>query len=155
VKAVLASREASKAAATAATVAPRKSEALQQELELARRSGQLAESGRRMEQGQAGAVRGYSPYLRALARRSGDGLWLTGVQIQGNGDNMLLRGGPESGLAATISGQSFGRVCLRGRVAAGLHEPQAAPLPVPAQQGCGQCRGSATVCRGQSAVRCG
>ncbi|WP_374360355.1 MSHA biogenesis protein MshI [Pseudoduganella danionis] len=130
VKAVLASREASKAAATAAFVAPRKSEALQQELELARSGlSNLQKVAGILEQGQAGGVRGYSPYLRALARRSSDGLWLTGVQIQGNGDSILLQGRTLKAALlppylASLSAESV----LRGKKFAQLelHEPQAA-----------------------------
>lgn len=93
VKATLTAREVSKATATAAFVAPRKSEALQQQFEQATLSyANLQKVAGILDHGQAGEIRGYSPYFRALARRTSDGLWLTGLQIQGSGDSINLQG---------------------------------------------------------------
>lgn len=129
VKLQLDAREAAKAAATTAFVAPRKSEALQNELEQARSTlANLQKVAGILDQGQASGVRGYSPYLRALARRTSDGLWLTGVQIQGNGDSIGLQGRALKAalLPPYLAGLS-GEAVLRGKKFAqlDLHEPVA------------------------------
>lgn len=130
VKATLTAREASKASATAAFVAPRKSEALQQQFEQATLSyANLQKVAGILEQGQPGELRGYSPYFRALARRTSDGLWLTGLQIQGNGDSINLQGralkasllpGYLAGLSneSILRGKKFSQLELREPLAA-------------------------------------
>jgi len=122
VKAGLDRGEARKTAATAAFVAPRKSEALQQELDQAgAQYRNLQQVAAILEQGQPGATRGYSAYFRAFARRGVEGLWLTGVTIQGSGDAIGLQGralkasllpGYLNGLAseAVLRGKSFGQL---------------------------------------------
>jgi len=129
VKAQLDGREASKTAAAAAFVAPRKSETLQKEVEQASTTlANLQKVVGILDQGQAGGVHGYSPYLRALARRTSEGLWLTGVQIQGNGDSIGLQGRAlkASLLPGYLAGLSAETV-LRGKKFAqlDLHEPVA------------------------------
>lgn len=129
VKAQLDAREAARTAATAAFVAPRKSEALQRELEQASSTlSNLQKVAGILDQGQTSSVHGYSPYLRALARRTSDGLWLTGVQIQGNGDSIGLQGRAlKAGLLPPyLAGLSAEKV-LRGKKFAqlDLHEPVA------------------------------
>jgi hypothetical protein len=52
------------------------------------RLGVLAE----LQSGAGGSVQGFSPYLAALARRTTDGVWLTGVTIGGTGSDIVLRG---------------------------------------------------------------
>lgn len=129
VKAELDAREARKTAATAAFVAPRKSETLQKEVE---QTGVMLANLQKvagiLDQGQAGGVHGYSPYFRALARRTSEGLWLTGVQIQGNGDSIGLQGRAlkASLLPGYLAGLS-GETVLRGKKFAqlDLHEPLA------------------------------
>ena len=122
VKSDLDAHEARKAATTAAFVAPRKSEALQ--LQLDRTSIEyrnLQQVAGILEQGQAGGTHGYSAYFRALARRGVDGLWLTGVTIQGGGEAIGLQGralkanllpGYLNGLAseAVLRGKTFGQL---------------------------------------------
>lgn len=127
----MANYEKRKSAATAAFVAPRKSETLQQELD---RAGvelrNLQQVAGMLEQGRPGEARGYSAYFRALARRGVDGLWLTGVTIQGGGDAIGLQGralkasllpGYLNGLAseAVLRGKTFGQLEMR--------EPKADP----------------------------
>lgn len=129
VKAELDAREARKTTATAAFVAPRKSETLQKEVEQAGvMLANLQKVAGILDQGQAGAVHGYSPYFRALARRTSEGLWLTGIQIQGNGDSIGLQGRAlkASLLPAYLAGLS-GETVLRGKKFAqlDLHEPVA------------------------------
>ncbi len=127
VKTTLTAREASKAAATTAFVAPRKSEALQQQFEQATLSyANLQKVAAILEQGHGGDVRGYSAYFRALARRTSEGLWLTGLQIQGNGESISLQGRAikASLLPGYLAGLSNESV-LRGKKFAQLelHEP--------------------------------
>lgn len=131
VKAGLDRGEARRSAATAAFVAPRKSEALQQELDQAdAQFRNLQRVAAILEQGQPGATRGYSAYFRAFARRGVEGLWLTGVTIQGAGDAIGLQGralkasllpGYLHGLAseAVLRGKSFGQL--------EMNEPKPAP----------------------------
>jgi hypothetical protein len=40
----------------------------------------------------AGATQGFSPYLAALARRTTEGVWLTGVEIGAKGADIVIRG---------------------------------------------------------------
>ncbi|MYM98341.1 MSHA biogenesis protein MshI [Duganella vulcania] len=131
VKASLANGEKRKSAATAAFVAPRKSEALQQQLDQAGvELRNLQRVAGILEQGEPGETRGYSAYFRAFARRGVDGLWLTGVTIQGSGDAIGLQGralkasllpGYLNGLAgeAVLRGKTFGQLEMR--------EPKAEP----------------------------
>jgi hypothetical protein len=74
-----------------------------------------------LEQGQQADAPRYSAYFQALARKRVDGLWLTGVTIQGSGDSIGLQGralkagllpGYLDGLAgeAVLRGKSFGRL---------------------------------------------
>jgi len=125
VKSNLDSYEKRKSTATAAFVAPRKSETLQQELDQAGvEFHNLQRVARILEQGEPGATRGYSAYFRAFARRGVDGLWLTGVTIQGSGDAIGLQGralkasllpGYLNGLAseAVLRGKTFGQLEMR------------------------------------------
>ncbi|WP_243656586.1 PilN domain-containing protein [Paucimonas lemoignei] len=45
-----------------------------------------------LQKGDFGDTRGYSEYLRAFARQSIEGLWLTGLSIHGAGNEIALRG---------------------------------------------------------------
>ena len=122
VKAELASREASKAA-TEAQMAPRqRSPELQQELEQAEYENRsLHGVSAILDKGEFGNTRGYSSYFKAFARSSVSGLWLTGVQITGAGNEIGLQGrtlqaallpGYLSGLARepVLKGTTFGHL---------------------------------------------
>lgn len=143
VKAELAAREARRTAVTASFVAPHKSEALQQELD---QTGvqyrNLQQVAAILDQGEPGATRGYSAYFRAFARRGIDGLWLTGVTIQGSGDAIGLQGralkasllpGYLNGLAgeAVLRGKTFGQLQMTEpkapKAADGAPAPESAP----------------------------
>lgn len=50
-----------------------------------------------LKTGVIGNTEGYSEYMRAFARQSVDGLWLTGFDIAGDGAEMNLHGGAQSG----------------------------------------------------------
>ena len=45
-----------------------------------------------MRSGGGGNVEGFSPYLAALARRTMNGVWLTGVEIGGKSGDLVLKG---------------------------------------------------------------
>ncbi len=45
-----------------------------------------------LQTGEIGNTRGYSAYLQAFARQISDGLWLTGLMIQGAGNEIALHG---------------------------------------------------------------
>jgi hypothetical protein len=45
-----------------------------------------------LKSGAIGNTQGYSEYMRAFARQSVDGLWLTGFDINGDGAQMVLQG---------------------------------------------------------------
>lgn len=73
--------------------ARQKSAALQAELEEAQ--AQLASLHRIagvLERGELGNTSGYSEYFRAFARQRVDGLWLTGLVIQGVGTDITVHG---------------------------------------------------------------
>ena len=55
---------------------------------LRRRSELLAE----MSTGIGANVQGYSPHLSALARRTAEGVWLTGIEFGGKASEMVLKG---------------------------------------------------------------
>ncbi|MBY0239641.1 MAG: MSHA biogenesis protein MshI [Burkholderiaceae bacterium] len=84
--------EARKTAAGVLT--PRqKSAALQQELAQVESDNRaLQEVAAILEKGEVGNTRGYSGYFTALARIRVQGLWLTGVQIAGPGNEIGLQG---------------------------------------------------------------
>ncbi|MQA41785.1 MSHA biogenesis protein MshI [Rugamonas aquatica] len=148
VKAELAAREARRIAVTSTFVAPRKSEALQQELD---QTGvqyrNLQQVAAILDQGEPGATRGYSAYFRAFARRGIDGLWLTGVTIQGSGEAIGLQGralkasllpGYLNGLAgeAVLRGKTFGQLQMtepkappKAAAADGVSAPEPAAAP--------------------------
>lgn len=121
-KADLTAREARKTSVTAAFVPRRKSETLEQEVAQAGlQVRNLQQVAGLLEQGQPADKPGYSAYFEALARKRVDGLWLTGVTIQGGGDAIGLQGralkaallpGYLNGLAseAVLRGKSFGRL---------------------------------------------
>lgn len=45
-----------------------------------------------LQTGEIGNTKGYSEYLQAFARQISDGLWLTGLMIQGAGNEIALHG---------------------------------------------------------------
>lgn len=93
VKAELAASDARKAAAEAQLAPRQRSPELQQELEQAEYENRsLHGVSAVIDKGEFGNTRGYSPYFRAFARSSVSGLWLTGVQITGAGNEIGLQG---------------------------------------------------------------
>lgn len=70
--------------------------------ELAEAEAQLASQKNKMtvlKSGALGNTDGYSAYMRAFARQSVEGLWLTGFEIVGDGGSaqLLIRGGAQNG----------------------------------------------------------
>jgi hypothetical protein len=45
-----------------------------------------------LNKGEVGNTKGYSEYMRAFARQIGDGLWLTGFNIGGSGNDIGIQG---------------------------------------------------------------
>ena len=143
VKAQLAAREARKAAA-ATELAPRqRSATVQQELEQAEAEHRaLLAVSAILDKGEFGNTRGYSAYFKAFARSRVNGLWLTGVQIVGAGNEIGLQGrtlqasllpGYLSGLSRepVLKGTSFGHLEMAQPKPAepGQAVPAAAPAP--------------------------
>lgn len=139
-KAELAAREARRAAA-AIEFAPRaRSTVLAQELVRAEQEHRaLRDVSEVLRKGDIGNVRGYSAYFQAFARSSVNGLWLTGVQINGAGSEIGLQGralqasllpGYLQGLSRepVLKGTSFGRLEM-GQPAPEEGGRPAAPAP--------------------------
>lgn len=57
-----------------------------------RQHAALQRAGEIIERGDLGNTHGDAEYFRALARQTGDGLWLTGVTIDGAGREIGLKG---------------------------------------------------------------
>lgn len=155
VKAELAAREAGKAAALAGFAPRQRSATLQQELDQAESENRALQGvSAILDKGEFGNTRGYSAYFRALARGSVNGLWLTGVQIVGAGNQIGLQGralqasllpGYLNGLSRepVLKGATFGHLEMAqpkpvaGAAGAGpttnTSTPGAAPVPAAAQ----------------------
>lgn len=93
----------------------------------------LQEVSRILEKGEIGNTRGYSAYFSAFARSRVQGLWLTGVQIVGAGNEIGLQGrtlqpallpGYLAGLARepVLKGKAFGQLEMTHQT------PAAAPV---------------------------
>ncbi|CAN7383985.1 MSHA biogenesis protein MshI [Pseudoduganella sp. LjRoot289] len=135
VQAEHAKREARKASAAAEFAPRQRSATLQQELDQADSENRaLRAVSVILDKGEFGNTRGYSSYFRAFARSRVNGLWLTGVQITGAGNEIGLQGralqasllpGYLSGLARepVLKGTTFGHL--------EMNQPKA----VPAQPG--------------------
>lgn len=145
IKADLTTREMRRTGAVAAFVPRRKSETLQQDVDLAGlQLRNLQQVAGLLEQGKPSDAPAYSAYFQALARKRVDGLWLTGVTIEGSGDTIGLQGralkagllpGYLDGLAgeAVLRGKSFGRLEMIEPKPEQVETAQAAsPPPVPA-----------------------
>ena len=86
-------RQARLATVTAEFPARQKDPALAAEvLEAERQLGALREVSGVLQRGELGNTRGYAEYFRALARQHVDGLWLTGLSINGAGNEIAVRG---------------------------------------------------------------
>lgn len=85
---------------------------------------QLAAQNEMLETLKSGAIgntRGYSEYLRAFARQSLDGLWLTGFEIEGDGTQMSLRGAARNGRLLPLYIRRLNREpVMRGKTFANL-----------------------------------
>ncbi len=152
VKNQLAAVTGRKAAVTAALAPPPRSESLPREVDHATEQYRnLQQAAATLEQGQFGRKHGYSAYFQALARKRIDGLWLTGVTIQGSGDSISLQGralkanllpGYLDGLAAedVLRGKSFGKLemsepkvdAVTGAAPAPVSASSPASVPAPA-----------------------
>ncbi|GAB4126065.1 MAG: hypothetical protein Fur0040_08570 [Sideroxydans sp.] len=74
-----------------------------------------------LKSGAIGNTRGYSEYLRAFARQSLHGLWLTGFDITGDGAQMMLYGATSSPQLVPAYIQRLNREsAMRGKTFAAL-----------------------------------
>lgn len=86
-------RQARLAAVTAEFAPRQKDPLLAAEVQEAERQlGALREVSGVLQRGELGNTRGYAEYFRALARQHADGLWLTGLTINGAGSEIGVRG---------------------------------------------------------------
>lgn len=86
-------REARLAAVTAEFAPRQKDPLLAAEVQEAERQlGALREVSGVLQRGELGNTRGYAEYFRALARQHAEGLWLTGLTINGAGSEIGVRG---------------------------------------------------------------
>ncbi len=104
----------------------------------------LREVSNILEQGELGNTRGYSAYFSAFARSRVQGLWLTGVQIVGAGNEIGLQGravqaallpGYLNGLARepVLKGKAFGQLEMnQGGAAPAAGAASAPPAAAPA-----------------------
>jgi hypothetical protein len=80
-------------AAKAASAKVRKNELLDREIrQVEARISSVQQAFDRLQRGDIGNTNGYSEYFRAFAQQVIDGLWLTGVTINGAGSDIALRG---------------------------------------------------------------
>lgn len=114
-----------------AEFAPRKKSA-ELAAELAQAEAQLAALQRVsgvIERGELGNTGGYSEYLRALARQGVEGLWLTGLGINGGGAEIGIRGRAlDPAMVPGYIGRLTTEPSLRGKSFASLRIDEAAPL---------------------------
>jgi len=86
-------RQARLAAVTAEFAPRQKDPLLAAEVQEAERQlGALREVSGVLQRGELGNTRGYAEYFRALARQHADGLWLTGLSINGAGSEIGVGG---------------------------------------------------------------
>jgi len=82
-----------------------------------------------LRSGAIGNTQGYSEYLRAFARQSVKGLWLTGFNIDGDGTQMSLRGAVVNPQLLPEYIQRMNREpVMRGKSFASLQMKQPAPV---------------------------
>lgn len=118
----LTAAENRKAAAGGGLSPRQKSAELEQQLAQAESDNRaLKQVGAILDKGEFGNTRGYSAYFRAFARTRVNGLWLTGVQINGAANEIGLQGrtlqagllpGYLNGLSRepVLKGKSFGQL---------------------------------------------
>ncbi|MDP2762763.1 MAG: fimbrial assembly protein [Sideroxyarcus sp.] len=82
-----------------------------------------------LRSGEIGNTQGYSEYLRAFARQSVQGLWLTGFSISGDGAQMSLQGAVTNPQLLPAYIQRMNREpVMRGKSFAALQMKQPAPV---------------------------
>lgn len=82
-----------------------------------------------LKSGAIGNTQGYSEYLRAFARQSVRGLWLTGFSISGDGAQMSLQGAVTNPQLLPAYIQRMNReAVMRGKSFAALQMKQPAPV---------------------------
>ena len=131
-------------AAVTAEFAPRQKDPLlaAEVQEAERQLGALREVSGVLQRGELGNTRGYAEYFRALARQHADGLWLTGLSINGAGSEIGVRGRALDPAAVPgyltrltrepiLQGKGFGSLSISegAREAAAGTQPATQPAP--------------------------
>lgn len=89
-----------------------------------------------LEKGEIGNTRGYSAYFSAFARTRVQGLWLTGVQINGAGNDIGLQGRAlQAGLLPGYLSGLAREPVLKGKAFGDLEMNQTVPPVAPAAPG--------------------
>lgn len=136
-------RQARLAAVTAEFAPRQKDPQLAAEVQEAERQlGALREVSGVLQRGELGNTRGYAEYFRALARQHADGLWLTGLTINGAGSEIGVRGRALDPAAVPgyltrltrepiLQGKGFGSLSISegAREAAAGTQPATQPAP--------------------------
>jgi len=102
--------------------------------EAERQLGAMREVSAVLQRGELGNTRGYSEYFRALARQQVEGLWLTGLTINGAGTEIGVRGRALNPAAVpgyltrltrepVMQGKAFGSL----QMSEGMRGPEALP----------------------------
>jgi hypothetical protein len=84
-----------------------------------------------IERGELGDKQGYAEYFRALARQSVEGLWLTGVRIEGAGRDIGVRGrAMDPAMVPGFLGRLRNERVMQGKPVGSLQIGEAAALKV-------------------------
>jgi hypothetical protein len=125
-------------ASTNREFAPRRKSAAV-EAQLAQAEAQLAALHRIsgvLERGELGNTQGYSEFFRALARQSVDGLWLTGLTLDGASNEISVRGRAlDPSLLPGYLARLTQETVLQGKAFGRLRLEQAAPVTAVGKDG--------------------
>jgi len=105
--------------------------------------GQLVDADRKLAamrhmsgalaRGELGDTSGFAGYFKALARQSMQGLWLTGVTVDGGGAQIGIRGRAlDPAMVPGYLNRLTNEPLMQGKSFASLQIGEAAPLPLPA-----------------------
>jgi Tfp pilus assembly protein PilN len=97
----------------------------------------LRQAGDVLERGAFGNTRGYADYFRAFARQDAPGLWLTGLAIEGAGQDISIDGrATDAGLVPGYISKLSGETVLKGKTFGSLQITAPSAIdPVAAQAG--------------------
>jgi len=90
----------------------------------------------RIQRGELGDTHGYAEYFRALARQNVEGLWLTGVSVDGAGNEIGVRGRAlDAALVPGYLTRLRNEPVLQGKAIGSMVIKQAAPVKTRAADG--------------------